>query len=81
MALGAMNAISHRGLKVPQHIAVVGCDDILFAQMSNPKLSTISVPAYQIGVTAVELLVERLKGGRTETKNVVLEHKFIQRES
>lgn len=82
IALGAMNAIHNRGLNVPGDIAVVGCDDILFAQMSNPTLSTISVPAYQIGVTAVELLVERMRGVTTsEARNVVVEHKFIQRES
>jgi LacI family transcriptional regulator len=81
IALGAMNAIQHKGLRVPQDIAMVGCDDILFAQMSNPKLSTISVPAYQIGVTAVELLAERMRGVSVEARNVVVEHKFIQRES
>lgn len=81
IALGAMNAILEQGLMIPDDISVIGCDDILFAQMSNPKLSTISVPAYQIGVTAVDMLIERIKGVRSEAKNLVLEHKFIQRES
>ncbi|MBO1914432.1 substrate-binding domain-containing protein, partial [Microvirga sp. 3-52] len=62
IALGAMNAIQEQNLKIPQDISVIGCDDILFAQMSTPKLSTISVPAYQIGVTAVDMLVERILG-------------------
>ncbi|MGE8207146.1 LacI family DNA-binding transcriptional regulator [Heyndrickxia sp. NPDC080065] len=81
IALGAMNAIQENRLRIPQDVSVIGFDDILFAQMSNPKLSTISVPAYQIGVTAVDMLVERIKGVRSTAKNQVLEHKFIQRES
>ena len=60
-----MNAIQEQRLRVRHDISVIGCDDILFAQMSNPKLSTISVPAYQIGVTAVDMLVERIKGVRS----------------
>jgi LacI family transcriptional regulator len=81
VALGAMNAIEKKGLQVPKDIAVMGFDDVLFAQMSKPLLSTISIPTYQIGVTAVELLDERIKGVRSETKNVIVQHKRIQRES
>ncbi len=81
MALGAMNAIQEQNLKIPQDISVIGCDDILFAQMSTPKLSTISVPAYQIGVKAVGMLVERIKGKKSAAENLLLEHEFIQRES
>jgi len=81
IALGAINAIRSRGLRVPEDIAVIGCDDIAFAQMCNPMLSTIAVPVYQIGVTAMELLHERVKGVRAEKKHVILEHRLIKRES
>ena len=81
IALGAMNAIQEKNLRIPQDISVIGCDDIVFAQMSNPKLSTISVPAYQIGVMAVNMLVERIKGERSIARNLILDHRFIQRES
>ncbi|VEF47302.1 LacI family transcriptional regulator [Bacillus freudenreichii] len=81
IALGAMSAIHEKGLTIPNDISVIGCDDILFAQMSNPKLSTISVPAYKIGATAVKLLVDRIKGVRSKSKNLILNHKFIERES
>ncbi len=81
MALGAMHEIHRRGLRVPEDIAVIGCDDIPFSQMSRPLLSTISIPVYQIGVTAVQLLDDQMKGVRSGTKNVILEHKLIHRES
>lgn len=81
IALGAMNAIQEAGLTVPTDISVIGCDDILFAQMSRPKLSSISIPAYQIGVTAVDMMVDRIKGVSMQPRNLVLEHKFIERES
>lgn len=81
IALGAMNAIQQHGLNVPDDIAVIGCDDILFAHMAQPPLSTILVPAYQIGITAIELLEERMKGQRTEPKHVNIDYKLMLRES
>lgn len=81
IAFGAINAVQCRGLKVPENVAFIGCDDILFAQMCTPPLSTISLPAYRIGVTAVELLNDRIKGVRKEAKQVILEHQFVKRQS
>ncbi len=81
IALGAINAIQEKGLKVPDDVSVIGCDDISFAQMSNPKLSSIMVPAYEIGQRAVELIMERIKEVRSKTKHLILEHRFIKRET
>ena len=81
LALGAMQVVRRRGLRVPEDVAVIGCDDIPFALMSHPQLSTISIPVYQIGVTAVQLLDDQMKGVRSGTKNVIMEHKLIHRES
>jgi len=81
LALGAMHEIHRRGLTIPGDIAVIGCDDIPFSKMSRPLLSTISIPVYQIGVTAVQLLEDQMKGVRVGMKNVIMEHKLIHRES
>ncbi len=81
VALGAIQKIHDLGLRVPQDISVMGCDDIQFSRMSRPTLSTISIPVYQIGVTAVQLLNDRMKGVRAEARNVILEHKIVHRDS
>ncbi|MGM1048253.1 MAG: LacI family DNA-binding transcriptional regulator [Bacillota bacterium] len=81
IAFGAMNAIKARGLSIPGDIAVIGCDDIIFGQMYNPALSSISVPTYQIGATAVSLLNDRMKGERMDARQVILKHQLIYRET
>ncbi|UVI30149.1 LacI family DNA-binding transcriptional regulator [Paenibacillus spongiae] len=81
LALGAMQEIHRRGMSVPQNVAIIGCDDIPFSRMSRPLLSTISIPAYQIGVTAVQLLDDQIKGVSSGAKNVIMEHKLIHRET
>jgi DNA-binding LacI/PurR family transcriptional regulator len=80
VALGAMKAIHEKGLRIPEDIAILGCDDIIFANISNPSLSTIQQPAYQIGVKAMELLYEKINGSK-EVKHIIVEHKLILRES
>lgn len=81
IALGAIHAIEKTGRSVPGDIAVIGFDDILFAQMSKPLLSTVNIPAYQLGVTAMKLMDDRIKGVRVKKKSIVLDHKLIIRES
>jgi LacI family transcriptional regulator len=81
LALGAIQEIRRRGIRIPENIAIIGCDDISFSRMSRPTLSTISIPAYQIGVTAGEILDQLVKGVKVGPKNFIIEHKLILRES
>ncbi|MEO8529852.1 MAG: LacI family DNA-binding transcriptional regulator [Deltaproteobacteria bacterium] len=71
MAVGAYRAIAERGLNIPGDIAVASFNDISAAQFLHPPLSTVHLPAEEIGETAVDLLVERI-GGRDLAKQVTL---------
>ena len=81
MAIGAMRAVKEKNMSVPKDIAVVGFDNISFASMSDPMLTTISQPKYEIGCTAMNLLLEQIKGSIKESRHIVLEHELIVRES
>ncbi|MNC73628.1 Catabolite control protein A [compost metagenome] len=76
-----MSAIYEQGMSVPEDVAIVGCDDISISAMSRPTLSTIAVPAYDIGVRAVQLLDERVKGVQREPITAIMEHRYVWRES
>jgi DNA-binding LacI/PurR family transcriptional regulator len=79
MALGAVKAIREEGLKIPEDISVVGCDDIFFAESADPPLSTIRTPKKEIGRRAMYLLLDQIRGKKPE--NVVLSTEFIIRRS
>ncbi|MFV9568200.1 LacI family DNA-binding transcriptional regulator [Thermoanaerobacter mathranii] len=81
MAIGAIRAIKEEGLKVPEDIAVVGFDDISFASMYDPMLTTISQPKYDLGCVAMELLIKHISGKLEEPQRIFLEHELIIRES
>ncbi len=71
MAVGAYRAIIEMGLRIPDDIAVASFNDISVAQFMNPPLTTVHLPAEEIGEGAVELLLERI-GGRELPKRVTL---------
>ena len=62
MALGVLSHFASSGVCVPGEISVVGFDDLLFASMSAPPLTTVSMPMEAAGRAAVELLLARLTG-------------------
>lgn len=55
-ALGALKAFQEYGIRVPQDVSITGFDDIPFAEISNPPLTTVNVPCAEIGVWAVRVL-------------------------
>lgn len=81
MAIGAIRAAKEAGLKVPEDVAVVGFDNISFASMYDPMLTTISQPKYDLGCVAMELLLKHINGKLSEPQNIILEHELIIRES
>jgi DNA-binding LacI/PurR family transcriptional regulator len=81
MTLGALQAIHEAGLRIPEDMAVVGFDDMPWAVSLNPPLTAVAQPAYQVGVTAARLLLERLQNPLKPPRRVVLETTLIVRSS
>jgi LacI family transcriptional regulator len=71
MAVGAYRAIHEMGHSIPDDIAVASFNDVSVAQFMSPPLTTVHLPAEEIGEGAVELLLERV-GGRELPKRVTL---------
>jgi LacI family transcriptional regulator len=62
MAVGALKAAAAAGVVVPRDCSVIGCDDIELATLVTPELTTIAVPARELGARAARLLIRRLAG-------------------
>jgi len=80
MAIGAYRAIHEMGLRIPDDIAVASFNDISVAQFMNPPLTTVHLPAQEIGETAVELLLEQA-GGRELRRRLTLATRVLWRGS
>lgn len=66
MALAAMAAAFDVGRRVPEELAVVGFDDTPTARYVRPPLTTVSLPSYEMGASAAQLLLKLLAGEPTE---------------
>lgn len=81
MAFGAMTVIGEHGLRIPDHISVVGYDDIAATLMTTPRLASVHIPMSAIGAKAGETIIDLLEGRHPEPKHVYFPLEFIVRES
>ena len=81
LTLGALQAIHEQHLAIPNDIAIVGFDDLPWAMSLRPPLTTVAQPAFDVGRTAAELLVARVREPGLPRRQVVLETELIVRSS
>jgi LacI family transcriptional regulator len=81
MALGALRAAAEAGYSVPRDLAVVGYDDLELSRFTNPPLTTIAQPKKEIGVQAVNLLIDRMSQRSKPPTRLVLPPELIVRRS
>jgi DNA-binding LacI/PurR family transcriptional regulator len=81
MTLGALNAIHEKKLSIPQEVAIVGFDDMSWAQSLAPPLTAVAQPTYELGRTAADLLLRRIGDPNRPTEQICLEANLVVRES
>lgn len=81
MAMAALNALYSSGISVPNDVAVIGLSNIEVSKYSNPPLSTIDVPTKEIGMVAVDNLLDRINGNQLLPKKVILPTRLVVRSS
>lgn len=81
LAAGALQAAHELDLRVPEDVAIFGCDDIELSALLRPSLTTISLPKYEMGQKAAELLLARIQTPNTPLRHISLETRPVFRES
>jgi DNA-binding LacI/PurR family transcriptional regulator len=81
IAMGAMSALEEAGVKVPEDVSVVGFDDIYFARLARPPLTTIRVPREQLGELAFKALHKMSRSKRQMGINYQIETELVIRKS
>ena len=81
MTVGVLAAVAEAGLSVPEDVGVVGFDDMSWARLLRPPLTTVAQPTYELGRVAAELLTRRIAGRDDPPQRVVLEPTLQIRDS
>ncbi|WP_456738339.1 MULTISPECIES: LacI family DNA-binding transcriptional regulator [unclassified Bradyrhizobium] len=80
LAIGAMAEARKMGLAVPATLSITGFDDVELAAQMDPPLTTVSVPAAEIGRGAADYLINAIAGSPVP-KSVVLPYRLVMRSS
>ena len=81
IAIGVMMTLKKNNIKIPDQIAVIGFCDEPVAKVVEPNLSSLVQPAFEIGETAVELLLNQIKSKSPLVEKKVLKAELKVRES
>lgn len=80
-AIGALKALAEAGVRVPEDVSVVGFDDIDFARLAHPPLTTVNLSRQCLGKLAFDALHTILKSKRREGAEYVVETQLVIRQS
>lgn len=78
---GASRALQERGLRVPEDVSLAGFDDSPLSQYASPGITTLRQPFLQMGQTAVDHLISKIKDPKAASPCVYLPPQLILRES
>jgi DNA-binding LacI/PurR family transcriptional regulator len=81
MTMGALRALHDLEASIPEQIALIGFDDMPWAQDLNPALTAVVQPGYELGYQALQLLLKRIEQPDAAFQRVTLQPRLIVRES
>ncbi|MGP3960241.1 LacI family DNA-binding transcriptional regulator [Nonomuraea sp. 3N208] len=81
MTVGAVECLTEREVPIPGRVGVIGFDDIPWARLFRPGLSTVRQPTYELGRVAAQLLADRIDNPARPTARMVLQTELHLHES
>ena len=72
---------TERGIRVPEDVSIIGFDDIKYATIVSPPLTTVRQPLAEIGRTGVNLLIRLIEGERPQAVRIELPVRLVVRGS
>lgn len=81
IAVGAMRALAEKGHSIPNDVSFVGFDDVEFASIAQPGLTTVHVPRFDIGRMAAQKVFEQASSNEEYSCVTHISTKLIERES
>ena len=81
MAMGAMKALQEFGYNIPGDVEVIGFDNIVYSQYTEPTLTTVQQPTIEMGQLAVRTIIDIIEGKKEVARFARLRPKILSRKS
>ncbi|MBA4541659.1 LacI family DNA-binding transcriptional regulator [Thermoactinomyces daqus] len=79
--LKTIHLIQEKGIEIGKDVAVLGFDDMEWAPLIGPGITTLAQPTYEMGVTAMKRVLERIDGDRSPAQNIAFSGQLLVRGS
>jgi GntR family transcriptional regulator of arabinose operon len=80
-AANLMRTLDAMGYSIPQEIRVAGFDDVRYAELLRPSLTTIHQPCVEIGNIAMQVMLERIENPKSPSRDILAQPTLIVRQS
>ncbi len=81
LALGAIRGAMDAGRSIPEDFAVIGFDDVEYATMFKPHITTVRMPCYNLGASSMEMLWSMMNGIHPSRTEIFLDFELVIRDS
>ena len=81
LAIGLLRLYHQHGVRVPEDVSIIGFDDIDWADLVSPPLTTIKLPIRDMGTTAFDILLNRLAEPDGAKREMILDVSLLERQS
>lgn len=81
LAIGAMQALHERGIRVPEDISLIGFDDIELVRLIKPGLTTIHQDTEKIAFEAAKSLIEQIENPEKKPESIIIDANLIERDT
>jgi LacI family transcriptional regulator len=81
LAIGVLQEMTHRRVRIPDDFAIIGYDDIDFAAAAAIPLSSVRQPRDSLGRSAIELLLDEASDGSHHHRQLIFGPELVPRES
>jgi len=79
IAIGAVKALRHHRIKVPDQCEIIGFDGIELTEIFDPAISTVVQPIYEIAIESAKLLIGKINGEITSSRKIIVEPTLVLR--
>lgn len=81
LAAAVINAARTLGIRVPEELSVIGFDNVVTSQITQPAITTIAQPCFQLGQQACSILLEKILNPEMPDRHTLLSTEMIIRDS
>lgn len=79
--IGAAKALKEKNVRIPEDIAIMGFDNLAITEYTQPAITTVEQPRYEMGSLSVRQLLKMINGEELEEKQIIVKHQLIIRDS